>query len=326
MEKRIEHFDILRGFCMVWIIWYHTKHPDFVNYPFFNTTLFFVSGVFFKTTYSWTSFCRKKFNRMVVPFLFFYLLYYAFLLLINYAKFRQIHTDIASSIWDLFRLYTGNEAFVVNYPLWFLCALLVLQFIVYGLSKCVKSGLLLIAISVILSLLGYFYIQWIPTPFMIGRSFPYLIYFVIGYVFKDYWKNGKGLLDRRNVVISLSIVLFIGALLVQNESVIPFINVVSHYVELITVCIFLVYVCLYAQKCVMLGKFFVYWGVNSLIAFGLHDMFLTVFRIIFENFGFQMNIIVGILCCFFTLASLWPSTYFLQKYFPYFVGKKDVFK
>ena len=139
---------------MVWIIWYHTKHPDFVNYPFFNTTLFFVSGVFFKTTYSWTSFCRKKFNRMVVPFLFFYLLYYAFLLLINYAKFRQIHTDIASSIWDLFRLYTGNEAFVVNYPLWFLCALLVLQFIVYGLSKCVKSGLLLIAISVTEIIIG----------------------------------------------------------------------------------------------------------------------------------------------------------------------------
>ena len=35
--------DFLRGFCVVWIIWYHTIHPDFVNYPFFNAALFFVS-------------------------------------------------------------------------------------------------------------------------------------------------------------------------------------------------------------------------------------------------------------------------------------------
>lgn len=311
---------------MVWIIWYHTNHPDFVNYPFFNTTLFFVSGVFFKTAYSWASFCRKKFNRMVVPLLFFYLLYYVFLLLINYAKYHQLHADIVSSIWDLFRLYTGNEAFVVNYPLWFLCALLVLQSIVYGLTKWIKSRFLLIVVSVILSLLGYFYIQWIPTPFMIGRSLSYLIYFVIGYVFQDYWKNEKGLLDRRNVVTSLSIVFFIGALLVQNKSVIPFIKVVFHYVELIAVCIILVYACLYAQKCVMLSRFFIYWGVNSLIAFGLHDMFLTVFRIIFENLGFRMGVVVGLLCCVFTLVFLWPSAYFLQKYFPYYVGKKDLFK
>ena len=76
----------------------------------------------------------------------------------------------------------------------------------------------------------------------------------------------------------------------------------------------------------MLSRFFIYWGVNSLIAFGLHDMFLTVFRIIFENLGFQMGVVVGLLCCVFTLVFLWPSAYFLQKYFPYYVGKKDLFK
>ena len=96
MENRIEYLDILRGLCMVWIIWYHTEHPEFVNYPFFNTTLFFVSGIFFRT-YSWDVFYRKKLNRMVIPLLFFYLLYYIFLLFINYIKYHQISTDIANT-------------------------------------------------------------------------------------------------------------------------------------------------------------------------------------------------------------------------------------
>ena len=323
MENRIEYLDILRGLCMVWIIWYHTEHPEFVNYPFFNTTLFFVSGVFFKT-YSWSVFFRKKLNRMVIPLLFFYLLYYVFLLFINYIKYHHISTDIANTVWDLFRLYTGNDAFTVNYPLWFLCALLVLQFIVYGLTKCIKSTSLLIIISFMVSLGGYFYIQWIPTPFMIGRSLPYLIYFVIGYVFKVYWMDEKRLVSGRNIIVSINVVLLIISLFIQRRSVIPFIDVVSHYLELITVCVILIYICLYIQKFVLISKFFVYWGVNSLIAFGLHDMFLTVFRIILENSGFQMNIGTGVLCCIGTLTLLWPSTHFLQKYFPYCVGKKDI--
>lgn len=323
MENRIEYLDILRGFCMVWIIWYHTEHPEFVNYPFFNTTLFFVSGVFFKT-YSWSVFFRKKLNRMVIPLLFFYLLYYVFLLFINYIKYHHISTDIANTVWDLFRLYTGNDAFTVNYPLWFLCALLVLQFIVYGLTKCIKSTSLLIIISFMVSLGGYFYIQWIPTPFMIGRSLPYLIYFVIGYVFKDYWLNKRKLISGRNIIVPINLILFISSILIQQKSVIPFINIILHYLELITVCIILLYICLYLQRFMILNKFFVYWGMNSLIAFGLHDMFLTVFRIIFENCGFQMNIVTGVLCCICTLTLLWSSTHFLQKYFPYCVGKKDI--
>ena len=59
VKTRIDYIDTLRGLCMLSIVWYHTDHPDFLNYPYYNATLFFVSGLLFKQT-SWRTFFKKK--------------------------------------------------------------------------------------------------------------------------------------------------------------------------------------------------------------------------------------------------------------------------
>ena len=180
MAKRINYIDTLKGLCVMWIVWYHTTHPDFVNYPFFNITLFFVSGILYKP-YEWNVFWRKKINQLIIPFCFFYILYYIFLLAINYAKYHSVD-NVIYSIMDVFKLYTGNEAFIVNYPLWFICAIICMQLVMYVIEKIIKTKIPLLIIAFIISTIGFFYIQWIPTPFMFGRSLPYFIFFTIGYL------------------------------------------------------------------------------------------------------------------------------------------------
>ena len=34
IKTRIDYIDTLRGLCMLSIVWYHTDHPDFLNYPY----------------------------------------------------------------------------------------------------------------------------------------------------------------------------------------------------------------------------------------------------------------------------------------------------
>ena len=48
MKQRVEYIDALRGLCIMWVVWYHSVHPDWVGYPFRLPVLFFVSGIFFK--------------------------------------------------------------------------------------------------------------------------------------------------------------------------------------------------------------------------------------------------------------------------------------
>ena len=83
MEKRyrIEYFDIAKGICIFLVLAHHISEsymPD--RYPFrtefmcFRMPLyFFLSGVFFKPYEGFLGFIRRKTNKLLVPFCFFYL-------------------------------------------------------------------------------------------------------------------------------------------------------------------------------------------------------------------------------------------------------------
>ena len=99
-KQRIEYIDTLRGLCMLSIVWYHTDHPGFLEYPFYNSALFFVSGMLYKPS-SGGMFLKKKFFSFLIPFVFFYLIYYLFLLSLNFVKYHSVSNDILFSIFDV---------------------------------------------------------------------------------------------------------------------------------------------------------------------------------------------------------------------------------
>ena len=323
MTKRFTYIDTLKGICVLWIVWYHTTHPDFVNYPFFNITLFFVSGILYKP-HKWNIFWRKKINQLIIPFCFFYLLYYLFLLTTNYIKYHSID-NVVYTITDVFKMYTGNEAFIVNYPLWFICAILCMQMVMYILEKSIKVKTSLLIIVFIISTIGFYYIQWIPTPFMFGRSLPYLIYFTIGYLSKNILLSEYKLFINKNKIIFSCIIGLISSVAVRIGSYNTFINLLFNIVEFTSISILLVYLSRLIQK-TYLSRIFTYFGMYSIIVLGLHDMYLTTFKIIIQSTIGQMNLILGITNLLLTSLLLCPSIYLLNKYFPQLVGKKEVLK
>ena len=314
-RQRIDYIDTLRGLCMLSIVWYHTDHPDFLNYPYYNATLFFVSGLLFKPTL-WRTFFKKKFFTLLIPFAFFYLIYYGFLLSTNYAKYNSISKEIVFSIFDVFRLYSGYEGYTCNYPLWFIWALFWIQLMTNLMDKILKKDIYILIVSFVVYLLGIEYIIHVPTPFMIGRSSTYIIYYVVGYVFS------KRLIEYRHpVVLMISFMMLFGMFRILRQQISISYEIMD-CMDFITLSITLLMLCRLVVN-MPFASFFTYFGVHSLIVFGMHDMYLTIFRLLTLNLIGDMNIELGFVNWILTLLVMVPTIVVFNKYIPYCVGKRQ---
>ena len=324
--KRIEYIDALRGLCIFWVVWYHSSHPMWVEYPFRMPTLFFVSGIFYKH-YPWSIFWRKKINQYVVPFIFFYLLYYIFLVSINFLKYHYIPLEISTSFFDFVHMYSGNEGYVVNYPLWFMVALLVLQTITYTITTISKSIVLLVVFSVIMTLVGYLWLWHIPLPCFIGKALTFYIYYTVGYVFGK--KIVESLENRgsgwRIMIISL-FPFTIAVLMERALSHYEYMTALFRYVQFLILPIIML--CLFKRlsSLTILMKVFLFFGSNSLIIFGLHDMYLSILRIFLKCYCDVETPVAGMLMVILTLLLCFPSIKLLKRWVPMLVGKTPLLK
>lgn len=71
---------------------------------------------------------------------------------------------------------------------------------------------------------------------------------------------------------------------------------------------------------------FKYFGMNSYIVFGMHEIYHTTIRIIMQNTIGEITIFLGIIQTLITLALLWPTIWLFNKYIPVLVGKKELIK
>ena len=76
-----------------------------------------LSGLFFKTYGGFKNFIVKKTNKILLPFIFFYLLGYVAFYAIKAVRPEMIQMTVAQGITDVF---TGRQYF--NGPIWFLLA------------------------------------------------------------------------------------------------------------------------------------------------------------------------------------------------------------
>jgi len=132
-QGRIEYIDLAKGFCILFVVImqytisieegphkYMNDFLSFVRMPLY----FFLSGIFFKDYGSWGATIVKKFNRLVIPAVFFILITYPqhYKLLMSgyhilyptsFSEFTQWinHNPV---VWFLFTLFISNVLF---YPL-----------------------------------------------------------------------------------------------------------------------------------------------------------------------------------------------------------------
>lgn len=112
-NKRIEFIDLAKGICILMVVIRHCELP--LNIPGFQNLrmpLYFVlSGIFFKTYGGFSDFIRRKTNKILVSFLFFYILAYIVFYVAKWLVPELTKTD-ASGIFDVF---TQRQYFMAQY-------------------------------------------------------------------------------------------------------------------------------------------------------------------------------------------------------------------
>lgn len=167
LNNRIEYIDVAKGMCMLLVVWQHTHtyYPSLETGEFwmesFRMPLFFIiSGMFFKLYNGFGEFMRKKTNQIIIPFLFFYLIFSVIIPnLLNSLGYEGLRQSEKLG-WTTSLLNCIFEKVYSNSPVWFLLALLWLNLFFYVIvsfsNKYKYANIITITFSIILGLCGFF--------------------------------------------------------------------------------------------------------------------------------------------------------------------------
>ena len=137
-NNRIEYIDLAKGMCIMLVVVFHIYSYYQISMPagyFFRAfrmpLYFFLSGVFFKTYGCFGNFLKKKTNKLLIPFVFFYLTLSVFISIFLYKYFGIViekakNFDILPALTE----FITRENFP-NSPLWFLLCLFEVNLLFY---------------------------------------------------------------------------------------------------------------------------------------------------------------------------------------------------
>ena len=319
-KKRIEYIDLLKGFAILWIVWWHTCHPSFVD-PYYHVPLFFViSGLFFKP-YTFKVFLKKKVESLLVPFIFFYLISYVYRMGVHIWDNRTLAGFPWLNILDVFKCMPNGDYLWVNVPIWFLLCLFNVSLIYYVLDKLPKW---VRYIYILLVILFTNTITHISTPFFLNDAMRWTAYYALGDL------AGKTIVDLLNnkkntiKIILLSIIVYTIIRFLQNTNNNMILDSVIINLLTISFIVFITSVFSLINNN-RITKPLKYYGENSLIVLGFHAPVLIIYqRIIYSIYG-SINYWGGFAVFIATSLTMLIIIPVVTKLFPRFVGIKQIF-
>lgn len=176
-KKRIEFIDLAKGVCILSVILMHCGVADgnFMNLRSLRMPMYFLlSGMFFKDYGGFIATAIKKINKLIIPFVFFFLLGFAIFWLSSVGFGWEFNEELPGILKDMPS---------PNYPIWFLRCLFIDNLIFYCICRATPNIWVRFIACWILGAVGY--VMWandlcIPMNFMMALySMPF---FGLGYV------------------------------------------------------------------------------------------------------------------------------------------------
>jgi len=317
IKNRIEYIDYIKGFAILWIVWYHTTCPAFAKNYWHVPLFFFVSGLFFKKE-SFNLFFKKRIKNIIIPFFFFYIISYFFRILLYFWDMKEIKTFNYFSFFDVFHWDCCRVDYLsVNVPLWFFICFFIIQLLYWLLLKISDNKIFIFITTLIFFICGKFLEYYeIALPFMIPQAFFNCLYFGFGIVFG---KNLIELLKKKKestLIFLFSIFVFIPLIFIPFSLKPEVTNTIQFFPFLYIV--FFVFRNAYQFPPL---KLFHFYGINSLVVLGVHVLVQTIYRRILFRFSQEETILSGIIDTILTITTLYFVILFLNKYLPQLIGK-----
>lgn len=319
-QKRIEFIDLAKGVCILLVVFGHSGFPiDLPGWSIIRMPLYFMlSGLFFKDYGGWGQFVIKKTNKILIPFLFFYLLGCMAFYLLKYMKPELLITD-ARGIWDMF----DNRQFF-NGPIWFLLALYWCNVMFCGITLYVKNDLAKFLVVCLIGFIGWYlgYRKWF-VPLFIDVAMTAMPFFTMGYFLKKTNILYPNRYDKYNLlffVIAMGISILLEKSLHQRLSL--HYNAIegwSTYLLSFTSVMSVLFLC----KAIKTLPYITYVGRYSIIMLCVHHFIYRPLVVIIRpyNLGYS-DFMIALLTVL--LSALCIPLF--KKYLPWFVAQKDLIK
>lgn len=320
-DKRIDYIDLVKGFAILWIVWWHAGVPIFAQ-PYYHVPIFFfISGMFVNKKDSFITSIQKTIQRIGVPFLFLYIISYPYRMIVYLWDHRTLSGFRWNSILDLFKIEWRADYLYVNVPLWFLVCLFVLQLSYYFINKLPQWSIWILAIA---SAVCFIFTQHIPTPLMINNAMHYLTYYAIGSLvgknLLDYIKTSK----NKIIVILVTITVYLIAIMISNLHITnTFTSNIILHIKTFSFIFFIITIFSFFDnnKPLSILRFY---GNNSIVVLGLHVPVLIIFQRIGHKLYGDFGLWGAFICTLCTVITLFPIILLLNRYVPLLIGKQKV--
>lgn len=126
-NRRIDFVDLTKGVCIILVVMAHiggafTKLDNSSMLSCFRMPLyFFISGIFFKSYEGLIGFVIRKINKLLIPFLFFYVASFLLKYIVWLVLPGTFHTPVTWN--ELLIIFQGHDLIKFNPPIWFLITL-----------------------------------------------------------------------------------------------------------------------------------------------------------------------------------------------------------
>ncbi|MCM1265396.1 MAG: acyltransferase family protein [Candidatus Gastranaerophilales bacterium] len=277
LKKRIDYIDLLKSFGIIVMVLGHVFDRLSPNnmvhvyiYAFHMPLFFFISGFLYKSCDLWT-FIKRKFNSLILPYLFFGLLN-------GLASFVLVDNFHLNTYFE--RIFFFNHKYIgVACAIWFLTALFFVNVIYILLEKfCNKYKYGKIVLPIIIFALGLCsaHLQ-IKLPYSISSSLSVLPIFYVGTIFKQYREK----IDIKGLIIPvLCLILPLFTIALNGKISTRQNNVGDYYILFILNSLLTIFGYWFIFEKIQFNKWlqkFKYIGVNSLYYMCLNQIVIYVF-------------------------------------------------
>lgn len=160
------------------VVYTHTKcYAHDAIYIFIMPLFFALSGYFFNEQRSIKENIKNKFNSLIIPYIFYFLLIQTLFIVVHKFFYQDVYFG-----WTMF-----FKPFWAVGPMWFFWGLFFTSVIFTLIAKLLKKTYLIILLSLIFSIGGYFLsIYKIQIPLYIDSALSMTIFYAFGYLLKKY--------------------------------------------------------------------------------------------------------------------------------------------
>ena len=331
--NRIEWIDYMKAFSIMAVVLYHTHiMPEIktISYLVCLPAFFLCAGMFTNTSLTPKEFFLKKTLRLLIPYLVFGVLTWIFWVFIG--RHYGHDTDASRPWWfPLMGLAIGKVDYLIqDSPLWFLCCLVSLEWIYYGVSRIRRIGvrwLIIISLAALGCILSYFQQNWI---WGITSAMIMLPIYALGAEKSTRIKDlSVSLKSGWLVVLLLSslIGLLLGYLynpkinISDNEVYNP---LLFYLTVLSTIGLwYAVANLLYRHCCRFRGLLYI--GSNTLIILCIHTLFFSIVKgiglIVHVPLSFYETTIGSLTLWAASLILMIPVIYIVNRFLPFMIGK-----